>query len=166
MNRQTIDDIIARFGRAGWLVQKTDKNYWTVRPKGLYNHKLYLLIYNPFDDKYQLVPPPTPHDVHYERALKILRAGDRCQTADCHLRCISDLFIIKVKSMFPVKISVNKWINLADVREASIQDNGNLFVIWSSGESTTFEQDEAKIVFQAITEAYKVTLKYLASTTA
>lgn len=74
---QTIDDIIARFGQTGWTVRKTDRNYWTVQPKGLYSHKLYLLLYNPFEDKFRLVPSPTPHDPHYERALKILEASDR-----------------------------------------------------------------------------------------
>lgn len=143
MNHQTIDDIIARFGRAGWLVQKTKENYWTVSPKGLYNHKLYLLVHNPFDNKFQLVAPPTPHDPHYKCALKILEASDRQNRS-----VVDNLSIIKVKSMFPVRLN-NLWINLALVRTLKVipaDDKNQLMVVvrWNSKEQDNFEGADAE----------------------
>ncbi|GET44429.1 hypothetical protein [Microseira wollei] len=55
---QTIDDIIARFGQQGWIVQKARENYWVLRPLGLFNYKMFLMAYNPFTNKFQIVKPP------------------------------------------------------------------------------------------------------------
>uniref|UniRef100_UPI001CFCA4C3 hypothetical protein n=1 Tax=Microseira wollei TaxID=467598 RepID=UPI001CFCA4C3 len=71
---QTIDDIIARFGQQGWIVQKARENYWVLRPLGLFNYKMFLMAYNPFTNKFQIVKPPNP-DSHYDTALKILQGS-------------------------------------------------------------------------------------------
>jgi hypothetical protein len=163
----TIEDIIARFGREGWVVQKTRENFWVVRPKGVFDYKIFLLTYNPFTDQYQIVKSLTPNDPHYEKAVKILegsRAKGEKRARPSNLSKVShDLSIIKVPSMFPVKISPMKWINLADAREISLTPEGGLFVVWSSGDYTTFEGEEADIAFKALNEAYETALKRLHS---
>jgi hypothetical protein len=117
---QTIDDIIARFGQQGWLVQKARENYWVMRPLGLFNYKMFLLNYNPFTNKFQIVKPPNP-DSHYDTALKILSGSVRKSDKSARQsRAFSDrLSMIKVPSMFFIRVG-NLWINLAAIRTLSV----------------------------------------------
>jgi len=145
-----IDDIVARFRKEGWLVQKTKENFWALRPQGSFNYKVFLLTYNPFTSKFQIVKPPNP-DRHYDIAVKILEASDRPQVKknDRSSKVSYDLSIIKVPSMFPVKIG-NLWINLALIRTLKVippsDDDMGLTVIirWDSGEEDELESEQAE----------------------
>lgn len=144
-----IDNIIACFGRANWLVQKARENYWVLRPRGTFGYKRFLLTYNPFTSKFQIVKPPN-FAPHYNLAVKILEASDRptCKKSDRSSKVSPDLSIIKVPSMFPVKID-NQWINLAAIMTFTIlsTDSGlEVDIIWENGEETTFYGKKAAIL--------------------
>jgi len=126
---QTIDESIARFGQEGWLVQKARENYWVLGP-GLFNYKMFLMTYNPFANKFQIVKPPNS-DSHYDIAVKILASNRPLgRESDRSSKVSYDISIIKVPSMFPVKIG-NLWLNLAAIctlRITAASHNNKLIV--------------------------------------
>lgn len=163
MNQTIGDDIIARFGRQGWLVQKIKESFWALRPKGVFNYKVFLLVYNPFTRKFQVVKPPTPNDPHYQAAVEIL-AGDRPsgRTSD-RKRSVSDLSIIKVPSMFPVKID-NQWINLAAIMTLKILTTDTALqvdIVWENGEETTYSGKKAATLILEYEKAAKLIMQRL-----
>ena len=169
---QTIDgDIIARFGRQGWLVQKIKESFWALRPQGAFNYKVFLLTYNPFTSKFQIVKPPNPVDPHYNIAVQILEASDRPSGgAGNRKRSTSSLSIIRVPSMFPVKIG-NLWINLAQIRALKVVppvdgEQLTLLVRWDDGEEDDFTGDNAEQLLAEYEKAAELIRERFASQTA
>lgn len=155
---QTIEEIIARFGQEGWLVQKTKESFWALRPKGVFNYKILLLTYNPFDDKFTIVKPPTPKDPHYQQAVKILEACDR---KDACWKDAIDLQNKSVNSFNPggnmasiFQISADTFLNFDDIRQVKANINRSEVKVttwWRNGESsTTFHDKQAKRVIQLV----------------
>ena len=161
---QTIDgDIIARFGRQGWLVQKIKESFWALRPKGTFNYKVFLLVYNPFTQKFQVVKPPTPNDPHYQAAVEILASDRPSGRASDRKRSVFDLSIIKVPSMFPVKID-NQWINLAAIMTLKMltTDTGlEVDIVWENGEETTYSGKKAATLIAEYEKAAKLIMQRL-----
>ena len=163
MNQTIGDDIVARFGREGWLVQKIKESFWALRPKGTFNYKVFLLVYNPFTRKFQVVKPPTPNDPHYQAAVEIL-AGDRpfARPSD-RKRSTFDLSIIKVPSMFPIKVD-NQWINLAAIMTLKIlmTDSGlEVDILWENGDNTTFKGKKAATIIAEYEKAADLIMQRL-----
>ena len=155
---QTIEEIIARFGQEGWLVQKTKESFWALRPKGVFNYKILLLTYNPFDDKFTIVKPPTPKDTHYQQAVKILEAI--ATKPSCWKEAI-DLQNKSVNSFNPggnmasiFQISADTFLNFDDIRQVKANINRSEVKVttwWRNGESsTTFHDKQAKRVIQLV----------------
>ncbi|MFB2978009.1 hypothetical protein [Microseira sp. BLCC-F43] len=118
---QTIEDIIACFRREGWCIQKARESYWLLQPPGLFSYKMFLLIYNPFTNKFQIVKPLN-RDRHYDMAVKILSGDSRHLGKGARLSkgFSSELLsIIKVPDMFFIKVG-NCWINLAAIRTLTV----------------------------------------------
>ena len=137
---QKIEEIIARFEQEGWLVQKTKESFWALRPKGVFNYKVLLLTYNPFDDKFTIVKPPTPKDTHYQQAVKILEACDR---KDACWKDAIDLQNKSVNSFNPggnmasiFQISADTFLNFDDIRQLKANINRSEFKVtiwWRNG---------------------------------
>ena len=137
---QKIEEIIARFEQEGWLVQKTKESFWALRPKGVFNYKVFLLTYNPFDDKFTIVKPPTPKDTHYQQAVKILEAI--ATKPSCWKEAI-DLQNKSVNSFNPggnmasiFQISADTFLNLDDIRQLKANINRSEFKVtiwWRNG---------------------------------
>jgi hypothetical protein len=155
---QTIEEIIARFGQEGWLVQKTKETFWALRPKGLFNYKVFLLTYNPFDDKFTIVKPPNPNDPHYKQAVKILEAI--ATKPSCLKEAIarpknSKFFNYERGNMASIfQISADTFLNFDDIRQVKANINRSEFKVtiwWRNGESsTTFHDKQAKRVIQLV----------------
>jgi len=175
---QIIDDIITGFRQQGWLVQKTRENYWVLRPQGTYNYKLFLLTYNPFTNKFQIVKPPN-HDLHYNLAVKILEGSVRQSGKSARgLRAVTDrLPIIKVPSMFFIKVG-NLWINLAAIRTLRVSPaskfNKNTLIVsirWNNNcddddetSYSEFEGDDAEALLTESNKACKIMLQRFSPT--
>lgn len=154
---QKIEEIIARFGKEGWLVQKTKESFWVLRPKGLFNYKLLLLTYNPFDDKFTIVKPPTPNDPHYQQAVKILAACDRrdsCLKDAARQNKSVNLFNPRGNMASIFQISADTFLNFDDIRQVKANINRNelkVTIWWRNGEnSSTFNDKQAKRVIQLV----------------
>jgi hypothetical protein len=160
---QKIEEIIARFGQEGWLVQKTKESIWALRPKGVFNYKVFVLTYNPFDDKFTIVKPPNPNDPHYKQAVNILEAIATKPS------CLKDAIAPQnnsINSFNPrgnmasiFQISAERFLNFDDIRQVTANiDNREVkvTVCWRDGESSdVFHDEQAKKVIQLV-ELYAV----------
>ncbi|HAZ45394.1 MAG TPA: hypothetical protein DDW76_22595 [Cyanobacteria bacterium UBA11369] len=155
---QKIEEIIARFGQEGWSVQKTKESFWVLRPKGVFNYKILLLTYNPFDDKFTIVKPPTPNDPHYQQAVKILEA------IATKPYCLKDAiapqnnsvnsFNIRGNMAMIFQIYGDTFLNFDDIRQVKATINRSECKVtfwWRNGESSnTFHDKQAKRVIQLV----------------
>ncbi|GET39264.1 hypothetical protein [Microseira wollei] len=156
---QTIEEIIARFGKEGWLVQKTKESFWALRPKGLFNYKVLLLTYNPFDDKFTIVKPPNPNDPHYKQAVKILAVCDRKgpwfkDASACQKNSFKSFNHDTGNMAIILQISAERFLNFDEIRlvTANIDDGEfKVTVWWRDGEtSDVFHDEQAKKVIQLV----------------
>jgi hypothetical protein len=99
--------------------------------------------------------PATQHkySVNNNEALKIL--SDRPSIESDRRKDLLNHLIIQAITMFPVKVTPTRWINLSSISDVQINSDRNIRVIWNWGEPEDFTGDAAKVIIKSFENARK-----------